>query len=121
MKRLMIVLGAAGALFGGAVVSAAPNASPSAAPASMISSGSTANTPAATTSTQAANPAVVANVPAAPPIPSNAQGCVGAIVSTATHGWQLSTHDGLGGAANDLGVNVGKSIQAAATTACGKH
>jgi predicted heme/steroid binding protein len=60
-------------------------------------------------------------VPAAPPIPSNAQGCVGAIVSSATHSWQQTTHQGLGGAAKDLGVNVGKSIQEAATGFCGKH
>src|SRR5690349_13022487 len=105
MKRLIIALGAAGALFAGAVVSAAPNASPSAALANAIGSGSTSNAPAATTSTQAANPALAA--PKAPATP----GCVGEIVSTATQSIQATTHAGIGDAAHDLGVNLGKAIQ----------
>jgi len=120
MKRLMIVLGAAGALFGGAVVSAAPNASPSAAPASVISSGSTANAPAATTSTQAANPAAV-SAPAAPPVPSNAQGCVGSAVSTTAHATQQLVDQGFGAYAKSLGLNPGKAIQTFAASSCGKH
>jgi len=124
MKRLMIAVGAAGALFAGAVVSAAPNASPSAAPASTIGSASTANAPAAktgATSPQVANPAVVANVPAAPPLPSNANGCVWGIVSSAAHFWQQTTQQGLGDVAHDTGQNVGQAVQAAATVVCGKH
>ena len=123
MKRLLIAVGAAGALFAGGVASAAPNASPSAAPASAIGSGSTSSSPAAnagTASTLAANPAVV-GAPAAPPLPSNGKGCVGGIVSTAAHFWQQTTDQGLGDVAHDTGQNVGKAIQAAATTVCGKH
>ena len=120
MKRLMIALGAAGALFAGAVVSAAPNASPSAAPASAIGSGSTANAPAATTSTQAANPAAV-SAPAAPPVPGNAQGCVGSTVSAAAHGTQQILDMGLGATFKSLGLNPGQQIQQFAASSCGKH
>jgi hypothetical protein len=123
MKRLLIALGAAGALFAGAVVSAAPNASPSAAPVSAIGSGSTANAPAANTgtvSTQAANPAVVA-APAAPPVPSNAQGCVGSAVSTAAHTTQQVLDMGLGATFKSLGLNPGQQIQQFAAGSCGKH
>jgi hypothetical protein len=57
-----------------------------------------------------------------PPTGTNAQGCVGAIVSAAAHFWASQPGPGgLGTAAKDLGVNVGKEIQAAATVACGKH
>lgn len=60
---------------------------------------------------------------AAPPNTSNANGCVGAIISSFAH---IYTNDdtvkgGLGAEAKALGVNVGESIQAAATAACGKH
>jgi hypothetical protein len=123
MKRLMMALAAAGALCAGAAVSAAP----STAPASAIGSGSAANAPATNTgtaSTQAANPAVVATapeVPAAPPIPSNAQSCVGSVVSTTAHGSQQVLDQGLGTYLHNLGQNPGQDIQRYATNVCGKH
>ncbi|MEA2667661.1 MAG: hypothetical protein QOJ33_595 [Chloroflexota bacterium] len=123
MKRLLIALGAAGALFAGAVVSAAPNASPIAVPAGAIGSGSTASAPAANTgavATQAANPTVVA-APAAPPVPGNANGCVGFAVSTTAHETQQMFGQGFGAYAKSLGQNPGKAIQTYATGACGKH
>jgi hypothetical protein len=124
MKRLLIALGAAGALFAGAVVSAAPNASPSAAPASAIGSGSTANAPAANTgtaSTQAANPALV-TAPGAPPDPAGtAKNCVGSAVSAAAHQAQQEFGQGLGAVLKSAGQNPGQVIQAYATAVCGKH
>jgi hypothetical protein len=93
------------------------------APASAIGSGSTATAPAANTgavATQAANPTVVA-APAAPPIPGNANGCVGFAVSTTAHQTQQMFGQGFGAYAKSLGQNPGKAIQAYATSACGKH
>jgi len=57
-----------------------------------------------------------------PPIGTNAQGCVGEIVSNAAHFWAGQPGPGgLGTIAHDLGVNLGQAIQDAATFACGKH
>jgi hypothetical protein len=123
MKRLIIALGAAGALFAGAAVSAAPNAAPGVTPAGAIGSGSAANAPAASTGTasiQAANPAAAA-APAAPPIPSNAQGCVGSAVSFTAHFTQQELGQGFGAVAKSIGENPGALIKAYATESCGKH
>jgi hypothetical protein len=57
-----------------------------------------------------------------PPTGSNAQGCVGAIVSNAAHFWAGQPGPGgLGTAAKELGVNVGEEVQVAAALVCGKH
>lgn len=57
-----------------------------------------------------------------PPTGTNAQGCVGQIVSNAAHIWAAQPGPGgLGTAAHTLGVNLGEAIQSAATYACGKH
>ncbi len=57
-----------------------------------------------------------------PPAGTNAQGCVGEIVSNAAHYWAGQPGPGgLGTVAHDLGVNLGQAIQNAATVVCGKH
>ncbi len=57
-----------------------------------------------------------------PPAGTNAQGCVGAILSNAAHFWAGQPGPGgLGTIAHELGVNLGEAVQSAAASACGKH
>jgi hypothetical protein len=58
-----------------------------------------------------------------PPTGTNANGCVGALVSNAAHFWASddSVKGGFGAQAKALNVNPGDAIQAAATAICGKH
>jgi hypothetical protein len=58
-----------------------------------------------------------------PPAGTNAQGCVGGLVSNAAHFWTLDTtvKGGFGAEAHALGVTPGSAIQAAATAVCDKH
>jgi hypothetical protein len=66
--------------------------------------------------------AFVGTAAADPPTGTNAEGCVGEIVSNAAHIYASQPGPGgLGTAAKSLGVNVGEAIQAAAASACGKH
>jgi hypothetical protein len=94
-----------------------------------IAIGSSSAAPAAAAPAAAA-PAVVAPAAQAantttatagsPPVPGNAQGCVGFAVSTTTHIFHQEG-TGFGDVAHDLGVIPGQVIQAYAASNCGKH
>jgi hypothetical protein len=92
--------------------SAAPAAAaPAAAPAA----------PAANTGTTTSAAAPQAAAPATPPIPGNAQGCVGFAVSTSAH-FTRSLGEGFGDFFKDNAVGTpGAAIQSFAASNCGKH
>jgi hypothetical protein len=63
-----------------------------------------------------------AAAPATPPLPGNAQGCVGAAVSFTAHLTQSAVSEGFGDFFKDNALGTpGAAIQAFAASNCGKH